>query len=91
MFFPFQFYLYNFEYFQFLSPEVPKKPVKKISNEKTYENTLEEILSWLLDAESKLQNVTEIADDLPGVLEQFHNHEVSGTRKNPIAKISIGF
>lgn len=47
----------------------------------TYQTTLEEVLTWLLSAEDTLQIQDEVLDDVEGVKEQFHTHEVRGDAK----------
>lgn len=44
----------------------------------SYQTTLEEVLTWLLEAEDSLQIQDEVSDDVEEVKEQFHTHEVRG-------------
>jgi dystrophin len=41
-----------------------------------YQVALEEVLTWLLEAEDKLSNSSVIEGGLESVKEQFHSHEV---------------
>uniref|UniRef100_A0A671WPI1 Utrophin n=1 Tax=Sparus aurata TaxID=8175 RepID=A0A671WPI1_SPAAU len=41
----------------------------------SYQTTLEEVLTWLLEAEDSLQIQDEVSDDVEEVKEQFHTHE----------------
>jgi dystrophin len=41
-----------------------------------YQVALEEVLTWLLEAEDKLSNSSVIEGGLESVKEQFHTHEV---------------
>lgn len=41
-----------------------------------YQVALEEVLTWLLEAEDKLSNSSLIEGGLESVKEQFHSHEV---------------
>ena len=41
-----------------------------------YQVALEEVLTWLLEAEDKLNNATAIEGGLEPIKEQFHSHEV---------------
>ncbi|XP_063757579.1 dystrophin isoform X2 [Eleginops maclovinus] len=41
----------------------------------SYQTTLEEVLTWLLDAEDALQTQDDVSDDVEEVKEQFHTHE----------------
>ncbi|XP_033847002.1 LOW QUALITY PROTEIN: dystrophin [Periophthalmus magnuspinnatus] len=41
----------------------------------TYQTTLEEVLTWLLEAEDTLHGQEEVSDDVEEVKDQFHTHE----------------
>lgn len=41
----------------------------------SYQTSLEDVLTWLLEDEEKLKEQS-IADNLDGIKEQFHEHEV---------------
>lgn len=41
-----------------------------------YQTALEEVLTWLLEAEDRLHQSATIPEELEGVREIFHSHEV---------------
>lgn len=41
-----------------------------------YQDTLESVLTWLLEAENLLHKQGELAQDVQNVKDQFHEHEV---------------
>ena len=45
----------------------------------SYQESLESVLAWLLEAEETLQKQDHIAGDVQKVKQQFHEHEVSVT------------
>lgn len=44
----------------------------------SYQDSLESVLAWLLEAEESLKQQGDIADNVQIVKDQFHHHEVSG-------------
>lgn len=45
----------------------------------SYQGTLEEVLAWLLEAEEKLTQMSDVAQDVETVKDQFHIHEVNSS------------
>lgn len=43
----------------------------------SYQTALEDVLTWLLGAEEKLMEMSPLADYIDGIIEQFHEIEVS--------------
>ena len=60
-----------------LSEEVQKSSDVDIS---PYQDVLEGVLTWLLEAEECLKSQGPIAADVQEVKDQFHKHEVSSSR-----------
>ena len=42
-----------------------------------YQDALESVLAWLLEAEDNLHKQAEISEDVQQVKQQFHTHEVN--------------
>lgn len=66
--------MYNFQCL-FQAP-TESSHISDTSDISLYQTSLEDVLTWLLEADEKLRGMNPLADNIDGIIEQFHEIEV---------------